>query len=162
MLRANPTVRQIQAILARVERALTERGAIVHRETPGEVSFHMPPPWHLARVGWLAVITRGTATLSAWGGGPWRLSYRLHFGALQALTGLVTIVIVVLGWRWPRLALLSTVLVLWAAGYGALHLVASHYFRKLLRNAIPELVERRTRPRAKPAASAPAASQQPE
>jgi hypothetical protein len=162
VLRANPTVRQIQTILARVERALTERGAIVHREIPGEVSFRMPPPWELAPVGWLAVITRGTATLSAWGGGPWRVSYRLHFGALQALTGVMTLVIVMLGWNWPRLALLGTILVLWIAGYGVLHLVASHHFRRVLRDVMADVVERRARPREKPTPSAPATSQQPE
>ena len=162
VLRANPTVRQIHAILARVERALTERAATVHRETPGEVSFRMPPPWRLAPVGWLAVITRGTATLSAWGGGPWRVSYRLYFGALQALTGLITLIIVVLGWTWPRLALLSTVLMLWGVGYGAIHLIASHHFRRLLRDVIGDAIERRARPRAKPTANTPATSQQPE
>lgn len=162
VLRANPTVRQIQAILARVERALTERGASTHREIPGEVSFRMPPPWQLARVGWLGLITRGTATLSAWGGGPWRVSYRLHFGALQALTALLTLVIVVLGWNGPRLTLLGIVLTLWIAGYGTLHLLASHHFRRMLRDVMADVVERRTQPRAKPTPSAPATSQHPE
>jgi hypothetical protein len=161
-LRTNPTVRQIQATLVRVERALTELGATVYRGVPGELTFRMPPPWRLARVGWLALITRGTATLSAWGGGPWRVSYRLHFGALQALTGLVTVVILLLGWGWPRLALLGTVLALWITGYGALHLVAAHNFRKLLRDVMVDVVERRTQPRPIPAGSSPAPSQQPE
>jgi hypothetical protein len=162
VLRANPTVRQIQAILARVDRALTERGATVYRGIPGELSFRMPPPWRLARVGWLALITRGTATVSAWGGGPWRVSYRLYFGSLQALTGLVTLVVVLLGWGWPRLALLGTILALWIAGYGALHLVASHDFRRMLREVMPDVVERRTHPRPTPAAGASAPSQHPE
>ena len=35
VLRANPTVRQIQMLLARVERALTERGATSTRGIPG-------------------------------------------------------------------------------------------------------------------------------
>lgn len=162
MLRANLTVRETQAILTRLERALTARGATVDRATPGEVSFRMPPPWRLARVGWLALITRGTATLSAWGGGPWRVSYRLHFGALQAVTGLMTLVIVVLGWGgWPRFALLSTLLTLWIAGYGSLHLLASHHFRGLLREVTAGVVERRARPRTDPT-GAPATSQQPE
>ena len=162
MLRANPTVRQIQATLVHLERALTELGATVYRGIPGELTFRMPPPWQLARVGWLALITRGTATLSAWGGGPWRVSYRLHFGALQALTGLVTLVIALLGWDWPRLALLGTVLAVWITGYGALHLVASHNFRKLLRAVMADIVERRTRPRPMPTGSTSAPSQQPE
>jgi hypothetical protein len=138
-----------------------ERGAAVHRVTPGEVSFRMPPPWRLARVGWLALITRGTATLSAWGGGPWRVSYRLHFGALQAVTGLLTLVIMLLGWGWPRLALLSTLLALWVVGYGSLHLLASHRFRRLLHEVMADAVEQRARPRAEPT-DAPATSQQPE
>jgi hypothetical protein len=162
VLRANPTVRQIQTMLAHIERALTARGATVQRETPGELTFRMPPPWAFAPVGWLAVITRGTATLSAWGGGPWRVSYRLHFGALQAVTGLVTLAIVVLGWNSPRLSLLGTILMLWVGGYAALHLVASHHFRRLLRDTMADVVERRTRPRAESAASTPATSQQPE
>jgi hypothetical protein len=161
VLRANPTVRQTQAILARLERALAERGATVHRDIPGAVSFRMPPPWQLARVGWLAWITRGTATLSAWGGGPWRVSYLLHFGALQALTGLMTLAIVVIGWNWPRLALLSTVLALWIAGYGSLHLFAAHRFRVMLRELMADVVERRVRPRPEQT-GAPASSQQPE
>jgi hypothetical protein len=162
VLRANPTVRQIQATLAHLERALTELGATVHRGVPGELRFQMPPPWRLAPVGWLALITRRTATLSAWGGGPWRVSYRLQFGALQALTGLVTLVIAWLGWSWPRLALLGTVLALWIAGYGALHLIASHNFRKLLRDVMADVVERRARARTVPTATTPASSQQPE
>lgn len=161
VLHANPTVRQTQVILARLERALTERGAIVRREIPGEVSFRMPPPWRVAPVGWLALITRGTATLSAWGGGPWRVSYRLHFGGLQALTGLVTLILAVVGWGWPRLALLGSVLALWVVGYGTLHLLASHSFRGLLRDVLADVVERRARPRAGPT-GAPATSQQPE
>ena len=96
------------------------------------------------------------------GGGPWRVSYKLRFGALQVLTSLVTLVIVVIGWRWPRVALLSTVLVLWLAGYGALHLVASHAFRRLLRGVMADVVERRAQPRTKPTAGAQATSQHPE
>lgn len=160
-LRANTTVRQTQATLTRLEQALTARGATVYRATPGEVTFRMPPPWRFAQVGWLALITRGTATLSAWGGGPWRVSYRLHFGALQAITGLMTLVIVVLGWGWPRLGLLSTLLTLWIVGYGSLHLLASHHLRGLLREAMADALERRARPRADPT-GAPATSQQPE
>lgn len=160
VLRSNPTVRQTQAILARLERALTDRGAVTHREVSGEVAFRMPPPWRLAR-GWLALISRGTATLSAWGGGPWRVSYRLHFGALQALTGLITLIIVIVGWSWSRLALFAVVLALWGAGYGVLHLLGSHAFRDMLRSVMGDFVENRARPRPQPTDAA-AGSQQPE
>ena len=161
VLRANPTVRQTQAILMHLDRALRDRGATTDRAQPGELLFRMPPPWKLARVGWLALITRGTATLSAWGGGPWRVSYRLYFGALQIVTGLVTLGIVLFGWGWPRLGLLSAVLALWIIGYGTLHLLAAHRFRDVLNDVMTEVIERRSAPRAEQT-SARAPSQQPE
>lgn len=161
VLRANPTVRQTQAILTRLESALRDRRATTDRAPGGELTFRMPPPWHFARVGWLALITRGTATLSAWGGGPWRVSYRLYFGALQALTGLITLALVVLGWGWPRLTLLSAVLALWIAGYASLHLLAAHHFRSMLSDLMIDVLERRAQRRTESAA-APARSQQPE
>jgi hypothetical protein len=161
VLRTNPTVRQTQAILVQLERALRQRGATTDRAQAGELIFRMPPPWRLARVGWLGLITRGIAMLSAWGGGPWRVSYRLYFGALQALTGLITLSMVALGWGWPRLALLSAVLALWIIGYGSLHLLAAHHFRDLLSGIMTDVLQRRTAPPAEQA-SAPATSQQPE
>jgi hypothetical protein len=161
VLQANPTVRQTQAILVHLDRALRERGATTDRAPAGELTFRMPPPWKLARIGWLALITRGTATLSAWGGGPWRVSYRLYFGALQALTALLTLAMAVLGLGWPRLALLSAVLALWIIGYGSLHLLAAHRFRDFLRAVMTGVMERRVPARAEQA-SASATSQQPE
>ena len=165
MLRANPTVRQTQKILSHLDRALRERGATTDRAPAGELIFRMPPPWRLARIGWVALITRGTATLSAWGGGPWRVSYRLHFSALQVLTGLITLGIAVFGWGWPRLGLLSAVLALWVVGYGSLHLLAAHQFRDLLSDVVTGVIHRRpssqTDQRAEPS-SAPSASQQPD
>jgi hypothetical protein len=164
VLRANPTVRQTQTILSQLDRVLRERGATTDRAPAGEVIFRMPPPWKLARIGWLALITRGTATLSAWGGGPWRVTYRLYFRALQLLTGLITIGMVVFGWRWPRLALLSAVLAVWIVGYGLLHLLAARQFRTLLSGVMTDVLERRAKSRSdQPTpSSTPAASQQPE
>jgi hypothetical protein len=161
VLRANPSVRETQAVLTRLERALIERGAATERASTGELHFRMPPPWRFAPIGWLALITRGTATLSAWGGGPWRVSYRLYFGALQAVTAMITLGMVVLGWEWPRLALLTAALGLWIAGYASLHLLAANRFRRLLRHVMADVLERRTRPRETPA-NAPVARQQPE
>lgn len=161
VLRTNPTVRQTQAILVQLERALHQRGAATDRAQAGELVFRMPPPWKLARVGWLGLITRGVATLSAWGGGPWRVSYRLYFGSLQALTALITLSMGVLGWGWPRIALLSAVLALWLIGYGALHLLAAHRFRDLVSGVVTDVLDRRAASRPSQT-SAPAASQQPE
>lgn len=161
VLRTNPSVRHTQAILARLERALEQHGAATERALTGELTFRMPPPWRLAPMGWLALITRGTATLSAWGGGPWRVSYKLYFGALEAVVALITLGIVVAGWGLPRLSLLATVLALWIAGYAPLHFLAAHRFRGLLQDVMADVLERRAHPRAQ-AASAASSSQQPE
>jgi hypothetical protein len=161
VLPANPTVRQTQAILVQLDRALRERGAVTDRPPTGELAFRMPPPWKLARIGWLALITRGTATLSAWGGGPWRVTYRLYFGALQILTALITLGIAVLGWSWPRVSMLSAVLGLWIIGYGSLHLLAAHRFRDFLNDVITGVMDRRVPGRTEQAGT-PATSQQPE
>ena len=161
VLRANPSVRHTQAILGRLQRALEERGASTDRTPTGELTFRMPLPWRLAPMGWLALITRGTATLSAWGGGPWRVSYKLYFGALQAVAGLITVALVVLGWGLPRLSLLAAVLALWIVGYAPLHFLAAHRFRSLLQKVMADVLERRAHPRSQ-AASASASSQQPE
>jgi hypothetical protein len=161
LLRNGTSVHQTQAVLARLEGALSAIGAAVQRPTPGEVIFEMPPPWRLARIGWLALISRGTATLSAWGGGPWRVSYRLKFAALRAVTGLMTVALVALGWSWPRLTLLSIVLALWIIGYGALYFLASRRFRRMLSETALDVAERRSRPRSSDQ-KATVASQQPD
>jgi hypothetical protein len=161
VLGANPTVRQRQTLLARLDRALRERGAMTDRTPTGELTFRMPPPWRLAPVGWLALLTRGTATLSAWGGGPWRVSYRLYFGALQAAAACITLVIAIVGWGWPRLTLVIVILAFWILGYAPLHLLAANRFRRLLRDVMADVIDQRVR-RGADRASAPAASQQPE
>ena len=161
VLRANPSVRHTQAILARLQRALEQHGASTDRAPTGELTFRMPPPWRLAPRGWLALITRGTATLSAWGGGPWRVSYKLYFGALQAVAALITLVLVGIGWGLPRLSLLAAVLTFWIAGYAPLHFLAARRFRSLLQEVMADVLERRARPRVQ-AAGASASSQQPE
>jgi hypothetical protein len=160
VLRANPSVRQTQEILARLERTVIGLGATTDRGPSGEMGFRMPPPWRFAPIGWVGLITRGTATLSAWGGGPWRVSYRLYFGALRAVTMFITLVLVALGWEWPRLSLLSAVLSLWLVGYGALHLLAAHQFRGLLSAVMADVIDRRARARTPPATPSQSASSQ--
>ena len=161
VLRANPSVRQTQALLARLDRALNERGATTERGPAGELTFRMPAPWRFAPVGWLALVTRGTATLSAWGGGPWRVSYRLYFGGLQSVVALITLGILVLGWGVPRLSLLAAVLGVWIVGYAPLHILAAHAFRNLLHSVMADVLEQRGGSRRTEAAGA-SSSQQPE
>ena len=90
------------------------------------------------------------------------MSYRLHFGALQLLTGLITLGMAVVGWRWPRLVLLSAALMLWIVGYGSLHLLAGHQFRDLLSDVIADVLRTKSRSEESTPSSTPAASQQPE
>lgn len=161
LLRPDTTVHQTQVVIARLESALARLRADVQRTTPGELVFEMPRPWRLAPIGWLALISRGSATLSAWGGGPWRVSYRLRFGALRLVTALLTVALVGVGWGWPRLSLLMVVATLWLVGYGSLYYLASNRFRRILGEIAAESAERRTRPRATPS-EARVASQQPE
>ena len=161
LLRPNTTVHQTQVVIGRLESALSRLGAMVRRTTPGELVFEMPRPWCLAPIGWLALISQGSATLSAWGGGPWRVSYRLRFGALRLITALVTLAIVAVGWGWSRLSLLMVVATLWVAGYGSLYYLASKRFRGILADIAAETAERRTRPRVT-SSEARVGSQQPE
>lgn len=161
LLRPDTTVHQTQVVIARLEAALSRLGAVVRRTTPGELTFDMPRPWRLAPIGWLALISRGSATLSAWGGGPWRVSYRLQFGALRLVTAVLTLVIIAVGWGWPRLSLLMVGATIWLVGYGALYYLASRRFRRILAEIAAETAERRTRPRVTPS-EARVASQQPE
>jgi hypothetical protein len=161
LLRPDTTVHQTQVVIARLESALSRLGAVVRRATPGELVFEMPKPWRLAPIGWLALISEGSATLSAWGGGPWRVSYRLRFGALRVVVALLTVAIVVIGWGWPRVSLLMVVATLWLGGYGSLYYLASNRFRRILATVAGETAERRARPRTTPS-EARVASQQPE
>jgi hypothetical protein len=161
LLRPDTTVHQTQIVIARLEAALSRLGATVRRPTPGELTFEMPRPWRLAPIGWLALVSRGSATLSAWGGGPWRVSYSLQFGALRFVTALLTLVIVAVGWRWPRLSLLMVVATIWVVGYGACYYLASRRFRNILADIAAEITERRARPRAT-SGETRVASQQPE
>jgi hypothetical protein len=149
VLRTNPTVRQTQLVLARLERALAEHGAAIKRPSAGEIEFRMPAPWKLAP-GFLALVSGGTATVSAWGGGPWRVSYSLRFGALRTLTAIVTLALVTVGWGWPRLELMSSVIALWVVGSGTLHILAARAFRRFVRELLPDVIERRAQSRQPP------------
>jgi hypothetical protein len=89
------------------------------------------------------------------------VSYTLQFGTLRFVTALLTLVIVAVGWRWPRLSLLMVAATIWMVGYGSLYHLASRRFRKVLADIAAEIAERRARPRA-PSGEARVASQQPE
>ena len=75
-LRQEPSVRQIEALLATIERDLSQVGAKVKREGKGGLSFRMPFPWRAPHLGLMLAITSGRAVVSAGQGGPWRAETR--------------------------------------------------------------------------------------
>jgi hypothetical protein len=142
-LRTVPTVKQTQTILAQIERELRERGAHVDRPTHGRLSFRMPLPWRAPKLRLLLAVTSGYATISASGGGPWRVSYDLNFSALRAITTVLSLALVTVGWQWNRLTLLNALFLLWALVFGSLYVAGTVRFRSLLKIAAGEVVERR-------------------
>ena len=155
-LRKEPSIRQTRAILAQVDRELTARGAVVERDTGGALRFRMPHPWRAPRPSLLAAVNAGRVLITAAGGGPWRLSYELDFRWLTALTMLASVVLVVAGWGWPRLALLNALAVLWLLVFGVLYAAGIAAFHRLLTAAAREIVERRHGARLAGDGSAPA------
>lgn len=153
-LRTEPTVRQTDAILSRIERDLTARGATVTRDGFGALSFRIRPPWRAPRAGLLLPITSGWAKVSAGAGERWRVRYELSFVTLRAIALLLSAALVAVGWTWPRLTLFSRLLGLWAVVYGAPWAAAAVGFRRLVEAGAREVVERRKTPRAGPTSSA--------
>ena len=152
-LRTEPSVRQTEAILARIERDLTEHGAAVKRGTFGMLSFRVPPPWRALRSGLFLPITSGWVKVSAGAGELWRIRYELSFVTLRAITVVLSAALVAAGWTWPRLTLLSRLIGLWAVVYGAPWAAAAVHFRRLVEAGAREVVERRKAPRVGPASA---------
>ena len=145
-LRTEPTVHQVDVILACVEGSLDRRSARVRRGTRGEVRFRMPPPWQAEGAGMLRLVTSGEVNVIAGWGEPRRLHYDLSFVTLYALGVLLSTILVVTGWDGPRLELLRNVLVLWA-GVLLLRLIVARSVRHLLAACARDIVERRAEDR---------------
>lgn len=139
-LRVEPTVHQIDTILARVDAALAARGARTSRTSTGAVRFRLPVPWRTRRAGLLVVLTGGEVKVSAGWGEPRRIRWELRFTALYLLGALLTAGIVLAGWDGPRLALARAVLLLWAA-IVILRIATAHAVRRLLARCGREIVE---------------------
>ncbi|HEU4631797.1 MAG TPA: hypothetical protein VFS08_18755 [Gemmatimonadaceae bacterium] len=140
-LRTEPTVHQVEVILACVERELAQCGARVHRGTHDELRFRMPPPWRASGAALLRLVSAGEVRVSAGWGEPRRLRYWLRFPLLYTLGALVTAAMVGAGWYGgQRLRLLAMVLVLWA-GVLLLRVVAARAVRRLLARCAREIVE---------------------
>jgi hypothetical protein len=142
-LRTEPSVRQTNAILTRIERELSERGAVVARAGAAGLRFTMPPPWTAPRL----AITSGRTTMSAGAGERWKVRYELSFAVLRGIVVVLSLVVVALGWTWPRTTLVNALVGLWAGVYGIPYLLAGRQFRRIIEAAAREVVERRRTPR---------------
>ena len=146
-LRIEPTVRQTEAILGRIERALAERGVSSERVGTGRLDFRMPHPWRTVRQGPLLAISRGAALVSAGAGDRRRVRYELNFRRLRVATVVLSLVLVAIGFRWPRLTLLNALLMLWLLVPGIPYALAAWRFHALMAEAARDVLERRLTPR---------------
>ena len=150
-LRTEPTVRQADAILARIEGVLAARGVAPKRRGL-ELRFRVPLPPRAFALGMLMVVTSGVVKVSAGAGEPWKVRYSLDYTMLRAFAVLLTIVAVIVGLSsWPRLTLLNVVIGIWALCYLGPRWVASRRFDGLVRESAIEVLERRGAPRDLPA-----------
>jgi hypothetical protein len=147
-LRTEPTVWQTEAILSRIERELTGRGADAHRDGRSTLEFRMPLPWRASGQGALLPISSGRVSVSAGAGGPRRVRYKVNFMLLRGLVLLLSAALVAIGFGWPRLTLLNALLALWAVCYGVPLAIAMSRFHRIVTSAARDVVERRGESRA--------------
>ena len=148
-LRREPSVRQIETILRRIEEELTTRGATVERTgATGGLRFRMPKPWKTPRLGVLLFITSGRAIVSAGSGGPWKVRYHLDFSVLLGLAIVLSLGLVAIGLSWPdRMALVNALLIVWVVVYGIPYAIATARFRQIIQKSTHDVIERRRAPR---------------
>lgn len=152
-LRTEPTVRQADAILARLEGVLTARGVAPKRRGL-ELRFRVPAPWRVLGLGTLLVVTSGVVKVSAGAGERWKLRYSLDYTMLRALAIVLSVAAIVVGLSaWPRLTLLNVVIGIWVLCYLGPRWVATRRFDGLLRESATEVLERRRTSRDIPATS---------
>ena len=146
-LRRAPTHRQAREILVRLRGELETRGAAVELTAFDALRFRMPAPWRAPRPAWLLAVTSGSASISAAGGGPWRVRYVLSFAMLRVVCLALSVALAYVARGWPRLSLLNALVILWLTCYLLLSLIATARFSRLLRAAASNMIERRRRPR---------------
>ena len=156
-LRTEPTVRQADAILSRLEGVLAARG-VAPRRRGLELRFRTPLPWQAPGLGTLIAVTSGVVKVSAGAGEPWKVRYSLDYTLLRAFAVVLSIAAVVYGLSaWPRLTLLNVVIGIWVLGYLGPKWMATRRFDGLVRESATEVLERRRTPREVPATTDPAA-----
>lgn len=146
-LRIEPSLRQTNAILERVQRSMTERGVRVEREAAAALRFTVPPPWVVPSLGPMLAVSRGRVTVSAGAGERRQVRYELRFTTLQVAVGVATLIFVAAGWRLPRVTLLVGGLAIWALGYFPLYFLAQRRFHAVIIAGARDVIERRATPR---------------
>ena len=147
VLRTEPTVRQTEKVLARIERELTARGITTKREGPGRLRFRVPPPWKAPKPSALLAITKGAVRVSAGAGEPRQVRYELEFARLAGLAVVLSIVLLAIGLAWPRRSLIGSLGVVWALIFGVPWAFAASRFHRMMAHAARDVIERRTAPR---------------
>lgn len=145
-LRIEPTVRQADAILARLEGVLAARGVAPERRGL-ELRFRVPAPWRAAGLGTLMAVTSGVVKVSAGAGEPWRVRYGLDFTVLRGVAVALSIGAVLAGLGWPRLTLVNALIGIWLLCYVVPRWAAARRFDSLVRESAAAVLDRRRTPR---------------
>ena len=148
-LRREPSVRQVETILRRIEDELRSLGAKVDRKgIMGGLRFRMPWPWTAPRLGVLLFISSGRAIVSAGSGGPWKVRYALDFSVLLGVAITLSVALIAVGLSWPdRAQLVNALLVVWIVFYGIPYVLATTRFRRIIQKSTHDVIERRRAPR---------------
>ena len=146
-LRREPSVRQINAILARLERDLGARGLDVVRHGVGGIHFRVPRPWRARRAGLIAAATSGRVRVTAGRGERRHVRYELKFTYLQAVLTLASFALVLLGWQRARVELVGSVGLIWLLFYLPVYFAANAQLHRLVSAGAREVIDRRQRAR---------------
>lgn len=153
-LNHEPSVRQINAILARLEADLAEHGLDVTRHGVGGLRFRVPPPWRAGRAGLLMAATSGLVRVTAGRGERRQVRYELKFTTLQALLMLASFTLVIVGWQRARVSLVAMVALIWLFGYLPAYVVATARLRRIVARGAREVIDRRRDARTPPGGDA--------
>ena len=150
-LRQEPSVRQINRILTRVESDLAARGLEVSRHGVGGLRFKVPPPWRTRRAGLLGAATSGRVRVTAGRGERRHVRYELKFTLLQAALMLASFALVIVGWQRARVSLIGSVALIWLLIYLPVYMIANRQLRRIVATGAREVIDRRRTPRDTPA-----------
>lgn len=145
-LRNEPTVREADAILARLEDVLAGCGVEPKRRGL-ELRFRVPAPWRATRLGLLLAATSGVVKVSAGAGEPWRVRFGLDFTVLRAVAVVLSIAVTAIGLGWPRLTLVNALVAIWVFCYLLPRWAADRRLDALVRESAVAVLDRRRTPR---------------